>query len=134
MKWCLKNKTGKPCVVRYLDDFLLAGRVGTATCQYSLHSFEVLVVELGVLLAPTKIEGQGECSGCAGTHIPIGLVVLLFVIFVLQSTLPFKIMNTSPPPPHKCDILVESEGNREKLRIESGAKVYLTNSTYQAYL
>lgn len=57
LEWPLKTKDPPGSAMHYLDDFLLVGKVGTHECQETLIAFQEVCSELGVLLAPKKIQG-----------------------------------------------------------------------------
>ena len=56
LQWILEHK-GTRFVIHYLDDFLLAGRPGTAECGESLQQALAICAGLGVPIAEKKLEG-----------------------------------------------------------------------------
>ena len=60
LEWEIKLKSGKRSIEHYLDDILLAGKVGTGECLQLMDRFRIICEDLGVPLAEDKTIGPSS--------------------------------------------------------------------------
>ena len=76
LEWAVRTSSRKEEIEHYLDDFLLAGRVGTKDCEFLMSSFRQVCSELGVPLAEDKTVGPTPKLVFLGLEIDTILMVL----------------------------------------------------------
>ena len=72
-EWVARSE-GVPHIMHYLDDFLVLGRPGASECQQSLKTLLEVFQELGVPVAPGKLEGPATCLTFLGIEIDTSLL------------------------------------------------------------
>ena len=68
LEWILHQR-GVSHLVKYIDDFLVAGPVDTLTCQNSVNEMRSLCEELGLPLAMDKLEGPARGMSFLGIEL-----------------------------------------------------------------
>ena len=68
-QWSLINNYFVPELLHYLDDYLTLGPPASPVCGLSLRAIQQAAVDIGIPLAPDKIEGPSTCLTFLGIEI-----------------------------------------------------------------
>lgn len=69
LEFAIKRRSTAGLIIHFLDDFLMAGKHGTADCQVMLDHFTQCLNELSVPIASEKTEGPTTCIIFLGLEI-----------------------------------------------------------------